>query len=245
MWCFDHGLEAEPAFDPVRLSFLISYAMVLAGVYPPARDELHRRCLAAESRILAGADDVETAREFGAISRELSDAGRILRVFDELLRSRARSPAMAKLLPFAVPPLVEARRYEDVLKAVPNIESVVADRIEEAEAQLQYLQSEPATDPLLPELRETLKQGVVEEGGTYYEALLGTGNVDNANRCSESLISFHSTGWTYATLIGHAARTGAIGAARELARRGLQSLPETERAAVVAAAEGILRDAGD
>ncbi len=239
MWCFDQGHLQDPSFVGVRLSFLLGHVMDLARVYSPALDELRRRRAAAESRILAGESDVEIIHEFGAINRSLSDSGRTLRLFDELLGRAGGGEAMAAFLQFAVPLLVEARRYEDVLRAAGDAPSLVNGLIEMVEGQLEFIRGQYEKDRLYPELVESLKNGVVEEGGAYYEALLGSGREEEALRCADRLLAMHSAGRSFATLIEHAVRSGAISAARGLARRGLQVVPEPERVAVMGAAEKI------
>jgi hypothetical protein len=57
LWCFDHGLEASPAFVGVRVSFLLMNIKNLAVHYPPAQQALVTRRDESQAKVAAGSTD--------------------------------------------------------------------------------------------------------------------------------------------------------------------------------------------
>jgi tetratricopeptide (TPR) repeat protein len=238
LWCFDHGHLETPSFGGVRLSFLLGSIARLGASYPPALDGLRTRRDAAEIRILHDADDALSATELGRLNEKLSESGRSLDLFDRLRSRRDRGEVLRELMDFVLPELVEAKRYEHVLAVSPDPLGVVGALAEHLSSNLESIRDH-VSGPECLDLTDYFKRSFVDEAAAYYEVLLGTGREEEALLCAERIIDVHPTGMSYATLIAHAVHSGAMSAARALARRGLETLPETERPVVADAAERI------
>src|SRR5215469_5579068 len=63
LWCFDHGDEARPSFDSVRLSILLEQIKALGAHYPGARRALESRRDALQSELLSGSTNQQSAIE--------------------------------------------------------------------------------------------------------------------------------------------------------------------------------------
>src|SRR5262249_47674246 len=77
---------------------------------------------------------------------------------------------------------------------------------------------------------------VVDRGGRWYEALVGVGDIDGAEKLANRLIELAPTGITYGRLIRHAARAGRPEVARKLVERAHKSLPANQQFSVDEAA---------
>ena len=238
LWCFDHGHVEDPGFGGVRVSFLLGYMQKLAQKYPAAMQALRERRDAAESRVLEEADDRTSVVEFAQISADLGEPERSLALFERLLERADRPMARKELLRFVLPLCVDAKRYGAVMATADPLE-VVGSLVRDLTSHIGWLRGDPKTHEGAAGLTDYLRMSFVEEAADYFEVLLGSGREEEARVCAEQIIDAHPTGESYATLIAHAVHSEAMSAARTLARRGLETLPKTERAVVAEAAERI------
>ena len=96
LWCFDHGLEHQPAFTGVRLSFLLSRIVQLGRSHPAALEELRKRRDAARKALEGGKADFKTAMDFTALNQNLGEPGQTLGLYDRLKADQDRCrPASA------------------------------------------------------------------------------------------------------------------------------------------------------
>ncbi len=228
LWCFDHGLERDPAFAGVRVSFLLSYIKELGRVYPAAIEALEQRRGAAEAAVLAGTAKSDQVMDFAALSRELGDEARVLAAYDTLrAKGAAVAPSRAILFETAIDPLLAAGRYGDVIEGVGDVSARI-DR------DLQGFEEIKSRLPVKadPDLLDSYRQLIVDRAARLYQALVGAGRLDEAARAADKLIAFSATGETYASLIGAASRAGNPDVAKALVAKGNASLPEDERDAV-------------
>ena len=84
LWCFDHGLEAGPAFTGVRLSFLLMDIKNLAAHYPPAQQALETRRDERQAKVAAGSTDFQTIQDLVSLNKALGQETKNLAVFDQL-----------------------------------------------------------------------------------------------------------------------------------------------------------------
>jgi hypothetical protein len=89
--------------------------------------------------------------------------------------------------------------------------------------------------------RAGAKEDLLCFGGRTYEALLGMGKLDEAEKVAERILALDTSATTFARLIQHAARAGDRLGARALVERALKIVPEAERAVIVEAAAALRR----
>ncbi len=235
LWCFDHGLEHSQGYFGVRLSFLLGRIHRLARQHPAALDELRKRRDQATDALLSGKGTFLHAMDMSAINRELDENERTLKVYDTLreagkLDESFRPALFGKVLDL----LLEARRYQDILDGVGDVDAAVERKI----VRFQFTKITPRTRGAgTPDALEYLRRSAVDDGVKYYEALLGTKRGEEAALIAERLIEFDATGETVAALITHAIRAGAPDAARQVIELGLEKLPESEHEQIRKAAK--------
>ncbi len=223
LWCFDVGSESDPSFAPVRRSFLLTYIAELGVSYPPAIAALRERRDRIENSLKSGAATEDDALDFGALNRVLYDTSRTVTVYDY---GKLRWPERVRSALFSesVAPLVEAKRYHDVVDGTENVLSIVSERLQQTSEQLRML------DTLLDDVEaaESVRRDVIEEMCGYYEAVTAVGHSADAESIANAILAFEHSSRTFATLLQHAVRAGASDIAAAMARRGVESLPEEE-----------------
>lgn len=248
LWCFDHGLERHPEFGGVRLSFLLSSLARLGAVHPPARTAMEERRNRLQLAIDGHTATPEEGGEFAALNHFLGEDERTLDAYNRLSQDGKPAQQLRFLLFRNVfDRLLEARRYQDILKGCGPVEEHLDRSIEAFEftkAMVDGRMSVPAPPGISavvarrifeankPKLLEMGMNDVLETGGKFYETLLGASRVEEASRIADRLIDFSSTGRTYAALIRHALNAARPDLSVELARRGKQSLPSSQHAEI-------------
>jgi thiol-disulfide isomerase/thioredoxin len=234
LWCFDHGVEHEPGFVGVRLSFLLGDIVDLGHVYAPALDALRQRRDAAEKAVLAATTDLDVVSTFSAINRDLGEEARTLAAYDGLGKADARGTRTRQILfDHVIDALLSAKRYEDVATGAGDLSKRIDEQIREFEMMKRELAGSPNENEIVPFLKG-IQAG---KGAKYYEVMIGVGQLEQGAAAANQLIAFEGTGTTYAALIKSAARAGKPDIAKALVAKALASLPESERGAVREAAE--------
>lgn len=123
-WCIDVGLN-EAVYAASRRDPLLRAAWRLADEHPPAAALLHNRRDAWEKSLRAGDDDANRARNLAALHRVLGESVRTLRLYDDL---KPASRARRLLRDALIEPLVEAKRYDDVVAGGALLELYRAHR---------------------------------------------------------------------------------------------------------------------
>jgi len=80
----DHGLEDDPSFSGVRVSFFLSTLTRFAKKYEPARQALEQRRDALEASILKGNVDFTPVSDMVHLNRALGTRERSLAVLDKV-----------------------------------------------------------------------------------------------------------------------------------------------------------------
>lgn len=245
LWCFDNGAKSR-GYAGVRLSFLIGELGTLAKTHPPALRALEERRDAAEARVLAGSKKFEDASEAAAINREIGTAARALEFYERL---RAAGPmtnnVKSALSTTVLEPLLEARRYQEVLDLFEKPEGFVTGsiRMHGSTAEMRSTMSDDRStmsDDDEADMEKTLKKMIVTRCRPIHESLVGVGLGERAAAVADSLIEFAPSGMTYATLIESCARAGDVEAAKALSARGLgSSSGKEDKAAIEAALKSI------
>jgi hypothetical protein len=122
--------------------------------------------------------------------------------------------------------LVENRRYREVA-GEQAVGSAIVDYYLQALEKITI--SDESRDPIL---RVATEYTIRTEGGIHFEALLGAGAETAAMDFADRLIQFRPTTHTFAVLIRHARRAGALDVATALRTRALRLVPEADRVAI-------------
>ena len=229
LWCFDHGKEADATYHSARLTILLNDISQLGRSYPPAIKALADRRDATRELLLKFKGSFDAASDFASLTRQLGDRSGLLAVYDTLRRQGdAGGEARAVLLDDVLDQLIFARRYKDIIDDARDI----SDRIERTLQMSASTTERAKKDAYMKSAAEYVKQQAIQEGGNYYEALLGAGKKDEAAKLADRLIEFDNTGRTYAVLVQRSRRAGATEAADAVMTRGRKSLPASEQPAL-------------
>lgn len=235
LWCFDHGLEHDPAYVGVRGSYLMTELKRLAKEHPPTMDALRVRAEAAGERLL-GADPGEppseshlaAAGDLALLNMLLGTRERTLAVWEELVERDGTSPLGDLLFDDVINLLLDQGRYAELLQAAGDLRSRVARKIEVVESSgIGQLDSEGPVP-----VDTLMRRQIALDGAKFYLALLKTNQLDAAADLSGQLLEFHSGASTFALLAKTAAEAGAFATARALIDEGFEQTDETEQASL-------------
>lgn len=150
LWCFDHGLEANPSFVGVRGSFLLMRIKSLARHYAPAHDALVTRRDDCQSKV-TDSKNVQAVQDLIALNKALGQEEKNLAVFDSL---PAGSDARKVIGPMLIDQFLAAKRYADVLDGTDARAAFkkMTDRYDKAMASM------PKDNPALKQMEEGLRQ---------------------------------------------------------------------------------------
>jgi thiol-disulfide isomerase/thioredoxin len=231
LWCFDNGKKSL-GYGGVRLSFLLGDIARLGKDYPPAIKALEERRDAAETRLGVGSDSPDDAAEAVAINRELDASKRNLELYDRLRGSKPLAQNLRAIFGRAIlEPLVDAQRYEEIVDLFDNPEGYVTGHIKLLKTMPKLNGGEDeAIKKAQEEAGRYMMEKTVHDCARMYEALLGADRRTVAAKVADHLIEFCPTGYTYSTLVLSATRARANDVARTIGERGLNALPEAEKA---------------
>jgi len=201
LWCFDHGLEANPAFGGVRLSFLLMDIKNLAAHYPQAQQALEVRRDERQVKVAAGSTDFQMIRDLISLNQTFGQKEKNLAVFDELPAGSETRAAVARLL---AEQLLEARRYTDVLQGTDG-----KPAFQKAVGQFeQTLGSVGKDDPTRGRIEESLRKLTVNAGMHGFEALAGLNRNEKGKDLATQILKFDSSPATRTLLALAAQRVG-------------------------------------
>jgi tetratricopeptide (TPR) repeat protein len=242
LWCLDRGLARRPEFFAVRSTQLLSEMATLGRDYPPARAALEERRDDAEAALLSEHSVLRAdprlppetgpleAHDLAAINRCLDDPARTVRVYDNL---RAMGPAKADARRALVneigEQLIQARRYREIVEDGGDLLAAFEQHVRLADATLADARQRGAVGS---ELVARCRLNAVLGGCRCYEALLGAGRMDEAAKLAERIVQYDPAAQAYVQLIRHAIRADRPDVARQLAERGMKSLPSDQAAMV-------------
>jgi thioredoxin-related protein len=243
MWCWDHGAEKDPTFAAVRRTFLLEQIQRLARLHPAAEDALAQRATAIQAHVVDCTASDEAVADFLAIEHALVRDDVVLAAYDALSSEDAASDAAAcartkeRLAPVAVDAMIDARRYDDALAMMGDLDARVSAIIAAANADLEHFEKEKwkiATDNRRARLRSDL--------GRVFEALVGSKHYDEGDALAQRIIALDASGPMYVALIRGALRAAAQGSARSVAVRALgdKHLSDAEKLEVKSIAREIL-----
>jgi thioredoxin-related protein len=224
LWCFDHGLEHDPAYAGVRLSFLVKNIAGLGQDYPPALAALHERRDGARQAVLDGSGTFESAAELAALNAALRENAQTLQVFDRLAKSDLpNKDQMRRAMSSDVfDSLLQARRYSDIL-SVTDVDEVFARHMQT------YEDLSRRYGPKEQYLLRMQRHDIAEDCATLYEVLVGVHDNDAANRLAERIMDFDPSANTLQVLTLSALRAGDLDAVRAFVSSKLETLPKGQR----------------
>ena len=214
LWCFDHGSETTVGYGGVRLSFLLSSIESLSRKYPPAREALVKRRDLAHRAVVDNGETGLVVLDLTSLSRTLGDEDYMLRLYDELVALGDRSQTISELMSTVAPLLVKERRYEEVARGLSDLDAWL-------EMQAMMINSLEGMEGNMEGVLPMMLARVMGEGGVYYEALLGAGQLEGVDQLSAvefegRLIGLDGSSQNYARLIKHAVKAKGFDRARAL-----------------------------
>jgi thiol-disulfide isomerase/thioredoxin len=201
LWCFDHGLEGNPAFVGVRLSFLLSDIKKLGAHYPPAQQALETRRDERQAKVTAGSTDIQTIQDLIALNKTLGQDGKNLVVFDRL---PADSKTREIISPLLMDQLLDARRYGDVLQGTDGVSAFkqAVDRYD------MMLGSVGKNNPMKERMEQSVRHLTVNTGAHSFEALAGLKRNQDGKELAGQILKFDSSPDTRTLLADAAQRAG-------------------------------------
>ena len=232
-------------FSEYRRTTLIAAILQLDAELTPSRVPLLARADAARADVLAGreavrarlpegADDAAVdqllaslAQDFAAIQRPLGMTERSYDLFD-LVKDKPHGPVVRKALSVSVLPfLAHDRRYPEMLELIgeprPFVETELA-RFRAGKAAVVPQKGRPtwvAEAALARELRERV--------AVLFEAVVGSGQKEEARRIAGELLEADPSGEMYADLVRRARRGGDAELGQALADQAFAKFPESSR----------------
>jgi len=222
------------------MSFLLGYIHALGDRYLPAIQGLRQRRDTLSNTVFSGAGTEREILLFAALNRELGEDRKTLEAYEHLRERAARvGESVSTLLPYVVDLLLERRRYAEVLQDAGDVNAMIDHLIRRAELHSEMFAASDSTPAWYGATALRLRQSAVDEGGGYYEALLGVRRYEEAARVSDALLRLSTTGDSFASLIERALHADATAPARALVERAQEVLPEAQQAAIRALLERI------
>lgn len=196
LWCYDTGMRQVSGYFITRHSAVLDGIAALGKKYPLALDALRVRRDAAEAKLKAGADDMDTGKEFGQINRVLGENEKTLAMFDSL---EVGDPRRNHIVDALQDKLLEDRRYVDLAKAMPYNDT------KRAWEQMTQIALEPG---LAEERIKVRRRSTVGWAASQIEIMAGAGDTLDASDFIERLLIFDNTPETHALIDKHLKRAG-------------------------------------
>lgn len=242
MWCWDHGLEANPAFGVDRRAFLLREILRLSRVYPPAGDALALRAHDLFERVSGCDASGSDLDDFLALDRLLQQDDRTLAAYDGIASSEGACAAVkARLAPHVVDPMIDVQRYQEAITLLGDVGAHFKSLALAFDDESKRLMRDRPNDASA--LIDVNRRRLRIDAARLYEALLGALRYDEAESLAKRIFAFDERGATYTALVRAALRVEAHGQARSIAVRayGNPKLTDAEKLEVKSAAREILQ----
>lgn len=242
LWCWDHGVEADPAFAPARRAFLLGEIQRLGRVHTPASDALAERATKLFERVRDCIATDEELTDFVTIHRVLQREDRTLEAWDGLvLDTESCAPTRARLAPYVIDPLIDARRYEDAAALIGDAPARCRELIRAFEESAQRTRADRPADA--ERVVEAAHKKLRGDLARIYETWIGSARYDEGELLATVVLAHERRGATYVALMRAALRVEAHGTAAALANRAAEDkgLSEAERAEIRKVAKDVLK----
>lgn len=221
LWCYDMGFLRDRA--------VLDRIWALSEKHFAAREALRQRRDRAYAQLLASPEETDAVGDMIQLNRVLKEPERNMEFYSALAPDDPRRRMAGSQI---VPDLLEARRYQDLVRVLPPYARALANlspppaairAVQEAESA--RLASNPEQAELLRLARERSRAAqrrmVLEPIGLMLEALAGVGDLERARVLGEKMLVFDPVPETRALVQRHLERAGQPGL--------LGGLPETEK----------------
>jgi thioredoxin 1 len=241
LWCFDKGPKIDPSFRDGGWLRVTMYLSSLSKQSDAARKALVARRDQVERQFVATPKDTILVNLLSVMNRGLDQPQRMLAFYDEL-KAKGESTKIARgaIGPFVLRPLLEARRYQEILDNSGN----TINQFETSETIFQKQSIELglrlSREERIRQL-EKIRRSLVTHYATLYEALVGVGRIEEAETLARKLAQFDNRPETLTLLMNHAVRAGNRKSAFVVAELR-QNLAKPEERAVVEAAAAKIPD---
>ena len=199
LWCFDEGMPRVAGYGGVRFSFLLSQITKLGEQYPAALSALRERRDAAERRMAASATDYDATSTFGSINRVLNEKNRTLTAFDQL---QSDDPRRKRLGSEVFDELIKRKSYRDAFGARPY--AMMSSSFESSARDMPGIAVMPNAD----KIREANRLYVVSSALKNIEVLAGAGELDDARKLADRLLTYDGSEATRQELQKNLERAG-------------------------------------
>lgn len=199
LWCYDDGMRRDAAMSGVRSSFLLSSIVILGKKYPPATQALRDRVDNAKAWLKTHPGDNAATADFGALNHALGDDSATLAYYDQLPANDNGRMSLGFLV-FAQ--LLEAKRYQDAVAAVPYDRFLMTFNVE-----LNHMRTlkQGEGNPLIG---ATLQAFLLQSGSRQLEALAGAGKLAQAHDLIKTLLEVDHSENAMTILRTHLERAG-------------------------------------
>lgn len=223
LWCWDHGLEHNPAMAGVRGSFFVAKLTEFAGSFAPARAALEARRDAAEAKVGQGHTGFAIVSDVVQLNEGLGTRSRLLDLLVKTPQARWRRNEVARRVLFeaVLDDLTEARRYADILQFGGDL-----TRAFERDVGFLKMGMMPA------DVRSHNVHKIVTQYAQIVEAYFGKREDEAALALVDKLLELDGSAATWVLLMDAAKRAGNPVASQDLATRALQELPPNEQATI-------------
>lgn len=213
-------------YGGVRLSYVPGEIADIGREYRPALVALQTRRDANEKLLLAGKADFDVVHETRALNDYLDEPERNVALFD---RMKTMGPAYAKargdMLRMIWQQLVEAKRYDEVKDDIDVLAKRVAGQVAESAINNDFPDEGERSSAMY---QNYLRRSVIDDGGKVYEALLGLGRKERADKLAKWMLTLSSDGEMYAQLINSSLDADRHDIAAELIERATRTLKGPE-----------------
>lgn len=201
MWCVRKGLRdrRNAQYAAGRRQLLFMHIAAFAKKYPPARDAIERERAQMEKLLLEN-DNANLARDLDQLNRSLGERKRSLELYTRLTEDHRR--ARHVLFDRIIDLLIEARRYEHVLKLV-DPQRAFRQEVMVARRQKRFWNDAPESSLLRGQ-----RLFAVGRGAAFVEALVATDQAAAGKELIDAIVRFDDADSTIAKLRQHAARAG-------------------------------------
>lgn len=242
LWCWDHGVEADPGFASVRRGFLLREIQRLGRIHTPASDALGERATKLFERVRDCVATDDELLDFVTIHRALQREDRTLEAWDAILaEAESCAGTRARLARHVVDPMIDARRYEEAAILIVDGKDRCSLLVSAFDAAVKAARVDRPGDAekVIEDARRKLRGDLAR----VYETWLGASRYDEAEGIATFVIEREPRGVTYVALLRAALRAEAHGAARGLVSRAEadKRLSDAERADVAKLAKDVLK----
>lgn len=232
LWILDKGKQALPEFDNCMAVGIIDFLYILNHVHPEAKKILEKRRDKIETAFREGKGTSAQALELHTINQKFGDWGRTQELYDELGEKKSKNAQKMRdeLFRYIEESLLDDNEYDKLLKGAQDGPSSLEARREALETLLtKYTSVEEST-------KESGKLYLCRSVGRYYEALLATGQKQEAADLAEDYLKFFPKGSNYIIFIRHAVKAEMFATARNLGKEAKKVLSESDYSETVKAA---------